>query len=113
MALRMWLFTVTPAVEEGNNTGKSSLSALTKKKRLFRLEHSHNLFFPVAKGVEIQEMALSSLNSLHNLGSDCCNYLTTARQNRAALARQYLRAPGIEDRGLALEEGDKVEVFGA
>lgn len=84
MALRMWLFTVTPAVEEGNNTG-----------------------------VEIQEMALSSLNSLHNLGSDCCNYLTTARQNRAALARQYLRAPGIEDRGLALEEGDKVEVFGA
>ncbi len=84
MILRNWLFTVTPAVEEGNNTG-----------------------------VEIQEMALSAVNSLHNLGSDCCNYLSTARQNRAAMARLYLRTPGIEDRRLALEEGDRVEVFGA
>lgn len=82
--VRRWLATVTPKVEEGNNTG-----------------------------VEIQEMALGMLNSLQNLGSDCSNYLYTARQNRASTVRLYLRAPGIEDRQLALEEGDRIEVFGA
>lgn len=82
--VRRWLATVTPKIEEGNNTG-----------------------------VEIQELALGMLNSLQNLGSDCSNYLYTARQNRASGVRLYLRAPGIEDRRLSLEDGDRIEVFGA
>ncbi|KAJ9094981.1 hypothetical protein QFC21_005774 [Naganishia friedmannii] len=84
MLIRRWMATVTPQVEEGNNTG-----------------------------VEIQELAISYLNSLQNMGSDCSNYLVTTRQTRGGMVRMYLRSPGIEDRMLALYESDRRELFSA
>ncbi|KAJ9093938.1 hypothetical protein QFC20_007023 [Naganishia adeliensis] len=84
LQIRRWMATVAPQVEEGNNTG-----------------------------VEIQELAMSYLNSLQNMGSNCSDYLSTTRQNRGGMARLYLRSPGIEDRMLALYEGDKRELFSA
>ncbi|KAJ9115428.1 hypothetical protein QFC22_005185 [Naganishia vaughanmartiniae] len=84
MQIRRWMATVTPQVEEGNNTG-----------------------------VEIQELAISYLNSLQNMGSDCSNYLVTTRQPRGGMVRMYLRSPGIEDRMLALYESDRRELFSA
>lgn len=61
-------------------------------------------------GVEIQEMAMSYLNSLQNIAANCVDYLSTTRQNRGGMVRLYLRSPGIEDRMLALYEGDKREL---
>lgn len=82
--IRKWLHTVTPAIEEGNNTG-----------------------------VEIQELSLSHINSLHNLANDCLNFLNGARQARSILIRSYLRAPGIEDRLLTIGDADEAEIGAA
>ncbi|GHJ83673.1 hypothetical protein NliqN6_0075 [Naganishia liquefaciens] len=81
MQMRRWMAIVTPQVEEGNNTG-----------------------------VEIQELAMSYLNSLQNIAANCVDYLATTRQNRGGMVRLYLRSPGIEDRMLALYECDKREL---
>lgn len=104
LQIRRWMATVTPQVEEGNNTGPHSVS-LCLNPRGAKLRS--------APGVEIQELAMSYLNSLQNMGSNCSDYLSTTRQNRGGMARLYLRSPGIEDRMLALYEGDKRELFSA
>lgn len=105
MQIRKWMATVTPQVEEGNNTGQLWLSATLSVSR-----HAKSIRI---LGVEIQELAMSYLNSLQNMGSNCSDYLSTTRQNRGGMARLYLRSPGIEDRMLALYEGDKRELFSA
>lgn len=53
---------------------------------------------------------MSYLNSLQNIAANCVDYLSTTRQNRGGMVRLYLRSPGIEDRMLALYEGDKREL---
>lgn len=102
LQIRRWMATVTPQVEEGNNTGQCNLTRSGSAWAQSR-----------CAGVEIQELAMSYLNSLQNMGSNCSDYLSTTRQNRGGMARLYLRSPGIEDRMLALYEGDKRELFSA
>lgn len=103
LQIRRWMATVTPQVEEGNNTGQCSLYPIQIRVGSIAM----------CLGVEIQELAMSYLNSLQNMGSNCSDYLSTTRQNRGGMARLYLRSPGIEDRMLALYEGDKRELFSA
>lgn len=106
MQIRRWMATVAPQIEEGNNTGQC-FSCPTAR------GHWIKLYSRCHPGVEIQELAISYLNSLQNMGSSCIDFLSSAHQNRGGLARLYLRSPGIEDRMLALYEGDKRELFSA
>lgn len=82
--MRKWITTVSPPVEEGNNTGEA-----------------------------IQGEAMSAVNTLWNGGSDLVQFHLSALNSRAAQVKLYLKSPGIEDRLLALQQSDRMEVYAA